>query len=239
ALRKHIPGNPNVIVVSRPGAGGVTGTSYAYNAGPQDGTYITMLVSGNIVLPMLREGVKYDVTKMQWIGSVAVRPSVLYVRKERGITSIEQAKKQEVILGSVGKGSGMSLWPKLLNTVAGTKFKVVEGYKGGADIDLAAEQGELFGRQTSYTALTAAKPHYIEKGLVNIIVQFGPTIERHKDAPNVKTLVSGDDLAVVRFLELSESVGLGIWVRPEVPKERVDILRTAMKVATADPAVRA
>src|SRR5690606_33278945 len=105
ALRKHIPGNPNVIVVSRPGAGGVTGTSYAYNAGPQDGTYITMLVSGNIVLPMLREGVKYDVTKMQWIGSVAVRPSVLYVRKERGITSIEQAKKQEVILGSVGKGS--------------------------------------------------------------------------------------------------------------------------------------
>jgi tripartite-type tricarboxylate transporter receptor subunit TctC len=116
---------------------------------------------------------------------------------------------------------------------------VVEGYKGGADIDLAVEQGELNGRWTSYTALTAAKPHYIEKGLVTIIAQFGPKIERHSDAPNVKTLVSGDDRAVVRFMELSESVGLGLWVRPEVPKDRVQILRTAMNAATSDPAVRA
>jgi hypothetical protein len=126
-----------------------------------------------------------------------------------------------------------------MNAVVGTKFKVIEGYKGGADVDLAAEQGEVHGRWTSYTALTAAKPHYIEKGLVRLVVQFGPTIEAHKDVPNIGSFVTGDDLKVVRFMELSEAVGLGLWVRPEVPGERVQILRAAMKAATADPAVRA
>jgi tripartite-type tricarboxylate transporter receptor subunit TctC len=239
ALEKYIPGHPNVILQERPGAGGVTGTSYAFNVGPTDGTYLAMLSAGNIVLPMLRDNLQYDVKKMQWIGSIAVRPSVLWVWHAVPVASIEDAKTKEVILGSTGQGSGMSVWPRLLNTTLGTKFRVVEGYKGGAEIDLATERGELHGRWTSYTALTATRPDWVPTKTVKVLVTFGPKIAEHRGVPGIAELVKGDDLKIVRFMELSESVGLGFWVRPEVPKDRIAILRRAMADAMNDPAIRA
>jgi tripartite-type tricarboxylate transporter receptor subunit TctC len=238
-LEKHIPGHPNVILQERPGAGGVAGTSYTFNIGPTDGTYLAMLSAGNIILPMLRDNLQYDVKRMQWVGSIAVRPAVLWVWHAAPVTSIEEAKTKEVILGSTGQGSGMSVWPKLLNTTLGTKFRVVEGYKGGAEIDLAAERGELHGRWTSYTALTATRPDWIPRKMVKVLVTFGPKIAEHSDVPGVADLVKGDDLKIVRFMELSESVGLGFWVRPEVPKDRIAILRRAMANVVNDPMIRA
>lgn len=238
ALEKHIPGHPNVILQSRPGAGGVTGTSYAYNAAPTDGSYIAMLSAGNVVLPLLRDNAKYDVTRVQWLGSVAVRPSVIWLWHETPVNSIEDAKKTEVIVGSTGAGGGTSIWPRMLNALLGTKFKVVEGYKGGAAINKAAEQGEVHGRWSSYTGLTAAKNQWLQKGKVKLIVQFGPKIAAQKDVPSIHDLVKGDDLKIVRTMELSERVGMGFWVRPEVPKERVAILRKAMAAASNDPVVQ-
>lgn len=235
ALEKHIPGNPNVIVQSRPGAGGTKGTSYAYNAGPTDGSYIAMLSAGNVVIPKLRK-MKYDVTKMQWIGSIAVRPSVLWLWHKTPVNSIDDVKKTQVILGSTGAGSGMSMWPKLMNQMLGTKFKVIEGYKGGSQVNKAAESGEVNGRWTSYSGLTAAKSQWLQKGLVKVLIQFGPRIEEQK-VPSIHDLVTGDNLKIVRFMELSESVGMGFWVRPEVPKDRVSILRKSFMAAVTDPAV--
>ena len=237
ALEKYIPGKPTVIVQSRPGAGGTTGANYAYNAGPQDGTYIAMLSSGNVVIPKLRK-MKYDVTRMQWIGSLAVRPSVLWLWHTTPVNSVEDAKKSEVLLGSTGKGSGMSMWPKLTNALIGTKFKVIEGYKGGANVNQAAEQGEVNGRWTSYSGLTAAKAQWLQKGKVKVLLQFGPNIPEQK-VPSIHDLVKGDDLRIVRFMELSESVGMGFWLRPEVPKDRVMTLRKAFDAAVNDPVVRA
>jgi tripartite-type tricarboxylate transporter receptor subunit TctC len=165
-----------------------------------------------------------------------VRPSVLWLWHETPVNSIEDAKKQQVILGSTGAGSGMSMWPKLMNQMIGTKFKVIEGYKGGSQVNKAAESGEVNGRWTSYSGLTAAKSQWLQKGLVKVLVQFGPRIAEQK-VPSVHDLVTGDDLKIVRFMELSESVGMGFWVRPEVPKDRVAILRKAFMAAVTDPAV--
>lgn len=238
-LEKYVPSRPTVILQEKPGAGGVTGTSYAFNAAPTDGTYLAMLSAGNIILPMLRDGLQYDVKRMQWIGSIAVRPAVLWVWHAVPVNSIEDAKTKEVVLGSTGQGSGMSVWPRLLNTTLGTKFRVIEGYKGGADIDLAAERGELHGRWTSYTALTAAKPDWIPNKLARVLVTFGPRIAEHSNVPGVTDLVKGDDLRIVRFMELSEAVGLGFWVHPDVPKDRIAILRKAMADMAKDPVFRA
>ena len=235
ALEKYIPGKPNVIVQSRPGAGGTKGQSYAYNVGPTDGTLIAMLSAGNVVIPKLRE-MKYDVTKMQWIGSIAVRPSAIWLWHKTPANSVEDAKKTEVILGSTGAGSGTSMWPRLANHLIGTKFKVIEGYKGGAQINMAAEAGEVHGRWTSYSGLTAAKSQWLQKGLVKVLMQFGPNIPEQK-VPSLHDLVKGDDLRIVRFMELSESVGMGFWVRPEVPKDRVQILRKSFMAAVTDPQV--
>jgi tripartite-type tricarboxylate transporter receptor subunit TctC len=235
ALEKYIPGNPNVIVQSRPGAGGTKGTNYAYNAGPSDGTYIAMLSSGNVVLPKLRK-MKYDITKVHWIGSIAVRPSVMWLWHTAPANTVEDAKKTQVILGSTGAGSGMSMWPKLMNNLLGTQFKVIEGYKGGASVNKASEQGEVHGRWTSYSGLTASKGQWLQTGKVKVLVQFGPKIPEQK-VPSIHDLVTGDNLKIVRFMELSESVGMGFWLRPEVPKDRVAILRKAFMSAVTDPVV--
>ena len=238
ALEKYIPGHPTVILQSRPGAGGMTGTSYAYNAGPKDGTFIAMISAGNVLMPVLRDGVKYDVTKMQWLGTIAVRPSVLWVWHTAPVKTIEDVKKQQVILGSDGGGSNMTAWPLLVNAVVGTKFKIIEGYKGGEEVNHAAEQGETQGRWTSYSGLTAAKTQWLEQGTVRVLLQFGPRIAEQK-VPSIDDLVKGEDLKLVRFMELSEHVGLGLWVRPEVPKDRVAILRKAVMDASHDPVIRA
>jgi tripartite-type tricarboxylate transporter receptor subunit TctC len=237
ALEKHIPGTPTVIVTSRPGAGGTKGQNYAYNAGPSDGTYIAMLSSGNVVTPRLRK-MKYDMTKVNWIGSIAVRPSALWLWHTSPVNSLEDAKKQEVILGSTGAGSGMSMWPKLMNALLGTKFKVIEGYKGGAAVNKASEQGEVHGRWTSYSGLTASKAQWLQKGKVKLLMQFGPKIPEQAKIPSIHDLVKGDDLKIVKFMELSEAVGMGFWVRPEVPKDRVAVLRKSFMAAVSDPAVK-
>jgi len=236
ALEKYIPGKPTVIVSSRPGAGGTKGQNYAYNAAPSDGSYIAMLSAGNVVIPKLRK-LKYDVTKVQWLGSIAVRPSALWLWHTAPANSIDDVKKTQIILGSTGAGSGMSMWPKLMNAMLGTKFKIIEGYKGGAAVNKASEQGEVHGRWTSYSGLTAAKSQWLQTGKVKLLIQFGPKISEQKTIPSIHDLVTGDNLKIVRFMELSESVGMGFWVHPKVPKARVAILRKAFWSAVHDPEV--
>jgi hypothetical protein len=144
-----------------------------------------------------------------------------------------------VILGSVGRGSGMSIWPKLLNDMLGTKFKVVEGYKGGSEVDLSAQRGETQGRWTSYSALTAGHMDWLENKQIKVLLQFGARIPRHKGVPLIDDLLSGDNLKIARFLELSESVGLGFWVPPGVPADRVKILSDGIMAVAHDPSVGA
>jgi tripartite-type tricarboxylate transporter receptor subunit TctC len=238
ALEKTIPGKPNIIVQSRPGAGGTKGTSYAFNVGPSDGTLIAQIASGNVTLPVLRK-VKYDVTRFQWLGSVTERPSAIWLWHTSPVDKLNGAKTTQVILGSTGRGSGTYMWPTMINHMLGTRFKIVGGYKGGSRINQAAEQGEVHGRWTSYSGLSASKKQWLQKKLVNVIAQIGPYIPAQAQAPRIRDLVTGEFKAMVNFLELSERIGMGFWMRPEVPKARVEILRTAFMKAMSDPAVKA
>ncbi len=238
ALEKYIPGKPNIIVQSRPGAGGTKGTSYAYNVGPSDGSFIAMISAGNVTIPVLRK-MKYDPTKFAWLGSVTPRSSVIWLWHTSPVKTLAEAKKSRVIIGSTGKGSGTTLWPTLLNDLVGTKFKIIQGYKGGSAINKAAESGEVSGRWSSYSGLTASKKQWLAKGKIRVIAQFGPRIDDQPQAPRVGDLVSGEAKKMVEFMQLSERVGLAIWVRPEVPKDRLKILRTAFMAAMGDPQVQA
>ncbi len=238
AMEKAIPGKPNIIVQSRPGAGGTKGTSYAFNVGPSDGSLIAQISSGNVTLPVLRK-VKYDVTKFQWLGSVTERPSAVWLWHTSPVNKIEDAKTKVAILGSTGKVSGTYMWPTMINHMLGTKFRIVGGYKGGSRINQAAEQGEVHGRWTSYSGLSASKKQWLQKKLVKVILQIGPYIPDQSQAPRLRNLVSGEFKQMVNFLELSERIGMGFWMRPEVPRARVETLRTAFMKAMSDPAVQA
>ena len=239
-IGKHIPGNPNVIIESRPGAGGAVGAAHAYNIAPKDGTYIAQVLAPSVTLPLLHD-VKFDGSKFQWIGSLVPRPAVISVwRESTPAKTLEEAKKKEVILGSSGKGSETFLVPTLMNRTLGTKFNIVLGYKGGAEINHAMERGEVHGRMQYWSGWTAGKPDWLRDNKLIHFVQYGPPIKELPDVPSLKSLMKDEKAKhMVTFLEAANRIGLGFWVPPGVPEARVEALRKAFEAMMKDEAFRA
>ena len=236
---KHIPGKPTVIVQSRPGGGGTKGAAYVYNAAPKDGTTVAEVLAPSVLAPILRN-VKFDATKFQWLGSITQRPSVVSVFHNAPATTLDGVKKTEVIMGSTGFGSETYLMPKLMNHLLGTKFKIVKGYKGGASINKAMAQGEVHGRMNYWTGWTTIKNDWLKTGKLKHLIQYGPRIPELPDVPSIGDLVKSEDgKKMIRFIEVCELIGMGFWVAPEVPKDRVAALRTSFMATMNDPAFMA
>ncbi len=235
-LPKHIPGNPSVILASRPGGGGTKGAAYAYNAAPKDGTFIAEVLSASVLSGKLRN-FKFDAAKFQWIGSVTPRPIVVTAWHTAPATTLEGARKTEVILGSTGLGSETYLAPALMNALLGTKFKIVKGYKGGAAINKSIEQGETQGRMNYWSGWTAGKPAWVRDNKLRHFVQYGTFIKELPNVPQFKNLVKTDlERQMLTFMELSPKVGMGFWVPPKVPADKVAALRKAFMDTMKDPA---
>jgi tripartite-type tricarboxylate transporter receptor subunit TctC len=235
-LPKHIPGNPSVILASRPGGGGTKGAAYAYNAAPKDGTFIAEVLSASVLSGKLRN-FKFDAAKFQWIGSVTPRPIVVTAWHTAPATTLEGARKTEVILGSTGLGSETYLAPALMNALLGTKFKIVKGYKGGAAINKSIEQGETQGRMNYWSGWTAGKPAWVRDNKLRHFVQYGTFIKELPNVPQFKNLVKTDlERQMLGFMEASPKVGMGFWVPPKVPADKVAALRKAFMATMKDPA---
>ncbi len=231
----HIPGNPTVILTSRPGGGGTKGATYAYNAAPRDGTFIAEVLAPSVLAPALRN-LKFDALKMQWIGSITDRPSTVSVWHTAPATNIAGARKKMVIMGSTGLGSETYLAPKFMNYYVGTKFKIVKGYKGGAAINKAMEQGEVQGRMNYYTGWTTVKAHWLRDKKVVHLAQYGPRIAELPNVPRLADLVKDPEgKKILQFIEVSEALGMGFWVHPDVPKDRLAALRKAFMDTMKDP----
>lgn len=239
-IGKHIPGHPNVIIESRPGAGGAVGAAYAYNIAPKDGTYIAEVLAPSVTLPLLHQ-VEFDGSKFQWIGSLVPRPAVISVWSETSpAKTLDEAKRKDVILGSSGQGSETFLIPTLMNHLLGTKFNIVTGYKGGAEINHAMERGEVNGRMQYWSGWTAGKPDWLRDNKLIHFVQYGPPIKELPDVPSLKSLVKDEKAKqMVTFLESANKIGLGFWVPPGTPKERVDTLRKAFVAMMASEEFKA
>jgi tripartite-type tricarboxylate transporter receptor subunit TctC len=234
--KNHIPGNPNVILQSRPGGGGTKGAAYIFNAAPRDGTWVAEILAPSVLAPSLRN-VKFDALKFQWLGSITQRPSVVSVWHTAPATTLEKLKTTPVIMGSTGLGSETYLMPTLMNHLLGTKFKIVKGYKGGAAINKAMAQGEVQGRMNYWTGWTTVKGDWLREGKLIHLIQYGPRIPELKDVPSMIDLVASEEgKKMVRFIEVSELIGMGFWVAPGVPKDRVEALRTSFMATVNDPA---
>ena len=229
-IGRHIPGKPAVVVQSMPGGGGVRALTWAFNAGPKDGSAISQVLSPALAAPALR-GAKFDPTRLYWLGTISPRSSVIGVWHTAPVKTIEDVKQTEVVLGSGGVGSSTYIVPVMLNKMIGTKFKAVTGYAGGDTMNKAMESGEVHGRYNFWTGWTTRKPDWLRDNKVRILVQIGPKIPELPEVPSTVDLVSDPDhKRMFRFMEISEQVGLGFWVPEEVPDER----RTALRKAFMD-----
>ena len=166
----HIPGNPIIIVQNQPAAGGVVMTNQLYSQGPRDGTVIGVPINGVPTAPLLQSGTQFDPTRLIWLGSTNREAYVAFVWHTVPIASITELATKEVVVGATTPGTTMVDFPLLVNDVLGYKFRVVRGYQGTPQINLAIERGEIQGNGgLGWASVKAQTPHWISEKKIKVL----------------------------------------------------------------------
>ena len=238
-LGHYIPGKPLIVPRNMPGAGSRAAANWVYNIAPKDGTVLaTADQSLSLQQAVGDKRISFDTTKFTYIGNPNVENNTTAAWHASGIKTIDDAKKREVTAGATG-GSTSSQYPKAMNALIGTKFKIILGYPGGNDVNLALERGEVDVRgSNSWTSWKATRPDWIAEKKINILVQIGLT--KAPDLPGVPLLMelgkNDEDRKLLRLLSASTHIGRPIFTSPGVPAERIAALRKAFDTMVRDPA---
>jgi tripartite-type tricarboxylate transporter receptor subunit TctC len=236
---RHLPGNPRVIVELRTGAGGLNAVNYVYNAAPRDGTHLIMPYDLHAAFQMLQpDAVKFDMSKLFWIGNMTELSYVLVVNADAGVRSIDEAKRKEIILGASSRGTQTFMVPALFNRALGTKFKLILGYQGTTPMTLAMERREIQGHVGSWYNWKTTRPQWFRDGTAVILAQGG--LKRSPELPDVPIYAelasTADEKAMMNFLAYPIAASRALAVPPGVPAERVAALRKGLMDTMADPA---
>lgn len=239
-MAKHVPGHPTIIVENRTGAGTRVASTYVYRNAAKDGTVIAnsvnLLPFDQVMFP--DEQRQYDLTRVQFIGNMAALTGVIAVATRTGVTSIEDVKSKTVVLGANSRFSETYIMPTVLNELSGMKFKVVQGFPGSAnEIDIAIERGEVDGRGGSWSSFRVGRADWVRDGKIKPILQIGIAEDAFmKGVPRLLDLAQTEEQkAIYGALSRGSLFSRAFWVAPEVPKERVEILRKAFMDTMKDP----
>ena len=236
-IGKHIPGNPTVIASQMTGAGTITLANFLTAVAPKDGTHLGVISNG---LPAAQaigtQGVNFDARKFFWIGALGPTIETQAIWHTAGVKTLEEARQKEVVAGSTGKGSATFIMPTLMNELLGTKFKIVTGYRGGADVNIAMERGEVQSRNNSWTSWKSTKPAWLADQKIHIIAYAGPETKELAAMPHLGRLArNDDDRKVINLVFAGSYLGRPVITTPGVPAERVKALRDAFDATMKDP----
>ena len=238
-LGAHIPGHPTVVVQNMDGAGGVRAANHVYSVAPKDGTVIAAVNQGAAMFQLLGgKGAQYDASKFQWLGRMASSNNTVYVWSASGVRSIDDARNREISMAGSGIISDANIYPAILNAIAGTRFKIINGYAGTNESNLALERGEVEGRGGgAYSSLVSTRPDWLKKKQINLLAQVGT--EKEADLPDVPLLTdlatNPEDLQIARLVTLPVAIGYNFWLSPDVPADRAKILAEAFAETMKDP----
>ena len=238
---RHIPGNPRMLVLNQPGGGGLTAVNHASKIAVQDGTHLTLVSQGLLIFEATgQKGLQASLGAFKWIGSFTQSNNVTVTWHTSKMKTLKDAMEREVIMGATGSGAGSVVGPVIYNAVLGTRFKLVTGYKGGADIDIAMQRGEVDGRgNNTWAGYKATMANAIRERHLNVLIQTG--LRKEPDLPDVPLfldLVKGDGARepIARFMSHAVAIARPFAAPPGVPAERVEILRRAWDATMKDPA---
>lgn len=236
-LSQHIPGNPNIVPQNMIGASGMRVTNFIYNSAPRDGTAIGMVAENILQNQAFGEsGIQYDAARLNWIGSMTRTSEIVITWHASGIKTLDDARKREVVIGTSTKLTIHYVMATIMNEFLGTKFKVITGYKGGTDMSLAVERGEVDARVVAWSALKTTKPEWVSQKKVNILAQLGPSAEDLPGVPNVEDLVTDPgDRDLIELFTAANRLGRPLATTPDTPADRVALLRAAFDATMKDP----
>lgn len=236
-IGKHIPGNPTVIATQMTGGGGLVAANHLYNVAPKDGTQLGMMVSS---LPFLQaielEGVKFDAAKFNWIGTIAPTQEGLVAWHTAPVKKFEDLLTTEFVLGASGAGSTSVLTPTMINALLGAKIRIVPGYPGGSQINLAMERGESMGRWNTWSSWKTTHPDWISQK--KIVFLLTSALRKPKDLQEPPLLIdlarNDDDRRIFELLATNAEMGRPIVATPGVPADRMKALLAAYRAMIAD-----
>ena len=239
---RHIPGNPTVIVQNQPAAGGMVMTNQLSNQGPKDGTVFAAPLNGIPTSPMLQQGAQFDANKLNWLGSLQREPYVGFFWHTAPISHITEMATKEILVGSTTVGTTMNDFPLLLNDLLGYKFKIVRGYKGTPEINIAIERGEIQGNGgVGLASVKTLSQAWIDEKKIKFIVQYNlQPYPELAGVPMVMDLAKTDEQrTAMRLLFARTEYARPYFLPPDVPAERVQALRRAFDATMKDPAFMA
>jgi tripartite-type tricarboxylate transporter receptor subunit TctC len=237
-LGAHLAGHPTVVALNMPGAVTLRATNYLYNEAPRDGTVVGMIdqaVYLNQILgtPQLRA----DATRFSWIGRIVSNSAVLYAWHLAPVKKIEDALTHELIVGADGVSSRLN-W-HVLNSVVGTKLKLISGYPGTGEARLAIERGELEAVSQPWPIIRNELAQWLAEKKISLLVQTGADkTPGTEDVPRMIDLAkSSDDRALLALFSTPSTIGRSVVAPPGLPAERLAELRAAFLETLRDPAL--
>jgi tripartite-type tricarboxylate transporter receptor subunit TctC len=241
----HIPGKPDIIVQNLPGAGSLKAMNLIANGVAKDGLTVGAVQNSIGYEPMMgisggKENAQFDPLKMNWIGSMAKEVAVTVFWNPSPVHSFKELTEKEVTTGSSGAATSNTIYARLMNATAGTKFNVIHGYVGQTEIFLAMERGEVQGSAGPfYSTIKSGKGEWLKDGKITPIVQIA--LEKHPDLPNVPLILdfakTPEDRQEMELAVASLLMGRPYVLPAGVPADRVNILGDSFMAAAKDPAL--
>lgn len=236
---RHLPGQPNAVVKNMPGAGGLLNVNFMYAQAPRDGSAIAAPFNTVFMLPLFGDpAAKFDARKFTWIGSLDKQTGTCVVWHTSTIKTLEDASKRDVQVGATGVNATPAIFSNLMNTLFGTRFKVISGYSTN-EMRFALERGETEGVcGLSWQTYKAVQPGWIENKQIRTIAQMG--LVKHSDLPDVPLAIdllkNPTDRKVFELVVLPQEFGRPFIAPPEVPADRAAAMKQAFAKVIADPA---
>jgi tripartite-type tricarboxylate transporter receptor subunit TctC len=237
-LGKHLPGNPTVVPQNMPGGGSLNAANHIYAIAPKDGTMLAIIARDAALAALTGvSGARFDPLKITWVGTPTTETNVCISTEKAKVKSFEDLLKQELIIGNTGVGTGTYSYPKALNGLLGTKFKLISGFPSSSDVFLAMERGEVDGICESLDSVIGKRPDWIASKKVNVLFQGGaepnPAL---KGVPFVVDLArTPGDRQAVEFLYAGQGIGRPFVAPPGLPPDRLKMLREAFDATVNDP----
>ncbi len=236
-MSKHIPGNPTIIPQNMPGAGSQRAAQYLYSVAPKDGSVFGTISRSMPVEPLLGDA-KFDGRQFTWIGNIADNNSLCATWHTAGIKNWSDVVTKPFVLGGQGPGSDLDNFASLLKNVFGAKLKLVSGYPGGSEVNLATERREIDGRcGWSWDSIKSTKPEWLRDKKIDLLVVFA--FEKAADIPADVPLImdkaqTEEQRQILRVHLAAQALGRPFAAPPGIPEDRKAALRAAFDATMKD-----
>ena len=238
-MNRFIPGSPSIVAQNMVGAGGLKLVDYLNRIAPKDGTVFGTVSRGNPFDPIMgKKDIDFDPLKLTWIGSMNREIAVALSWGPSPVKTFEDLRKTELLVPGTGAGADSEIIPRAYNNLAGTKFKIVSGYRDTAEATLQMETGELQGiAYWSLSAIQSLKPDWIPTKKINILFHTGATESPDlPGVPRIRNLIKDEtDRKALEFLLAREVMGRPFVAPPGIPADRAKALRDAFNATMVDP----